>query len=149
MKYITILLLLFTLACENQSKKDNSVSDTKLTTKDMEVFIDEGSLITLGETSEIWVKRVFPEGNFDQVSSIDSKGNNKVYEFDGILSLVLFDCKKKIYIVDEIYYFLGDRPVTQIDNRIERLEDKNTWSKIEPGNYIEKVSSFVCNPENK
>jgi hypothetical protein len=149
MKYITILLLLFTLACENKSKKEESVSDTELSTKDMEVFIDEGSLITLGDTSEIWVKRVFPGGQTDQVSSIDSKGNNKVYEFDGIASLVLFDCKKRIYILDEIYYFLGDRPVMQIDNRIERLEDKNTWSKIEPGNYIEKVSQFVCKPEKE
>jgi len=149
MKYITILLLLFTLACENKSKKEESVSDTELSTKDMEVFIDEGSLITLGETSEIWVKRIFPDGQTEQVSSIDSKGNNKVYEFDGIASLVLFDCKKRIYILDEIYYFLGDRPVTQIDNRIERLEDKNTWSKIEPGNYIEKVSQFVCKPEKE
>ncbi len=149
MKYITILLLLFTLACENQSKKDNSVSDTKLSTKDMEVFIDEGSLITLGETSEIWVKRVFPEGNSDQVASIDNKGNNKVYEFDGILSLVLFDCKKRIYILDEIYYFMGDNPVKEMDNRRGRLDDKTKWSKIEPGNYIEKVFEFVCKPEKE
>ena len=149
MKYLIILFLLFTVACENKSKKDNSLSDTEQSTKDMEVFIDEGSLLTLGDTSEVWVKRVFPEGKTGQVSKVDSKGNNKVYDYDGTASLILFDCKKRIYIVDEIYYFLGDMSITQIDNRIERLENKNTWSNIEPGNYIEKVSQFVCKTDKE
>lgn len=147
MKYITILFLLFTLACEKPPKSQNA--DNKVSTKDMEVYIDEGSLVTLGGTSEIWVKRVFPEGKFDEVTSIDTKGNQKVYAYDGIASLVLFDCKQKIYILDEIYYFMGDTPVTEMDNRKERLDDKSSWSKVEPGNYVEKVFSFVCKTEEK
>jgi len=149
MKYITILLLLFTLACENKSKDDSSSSDTEQSTKDMEVYIDEGSIITLGDNSEIWVKRVFPEGKTGQVSKVNSKGKNIVYEYDGTASLIFFDCNKGIYIVDEIYYFLGDQAITHIDNRIERLENKNTWSKIETDTYVEKVSQIVCKPEEK
>ena len=149
MKYIIILLLLFTLACENKSKKDSSSSDAEQSTKDMEVYIDEGSIITLGDTSEVWVKRAFPEGKTAEVSTVDRKGENRVYKYDGTANLIHFDCKKGIYIVDEIYYFLDDKPVTHIDNRIERLEDKKTWSKIEPDNYIEKVSQVVCKPEEK
>ena len=147
MKYITILFLLFTLACEKPPKSKNA--DNKVSTKDMEVYIDEGSLVTLGGTSEIWVKRVFPEGKFDEVTSIDTKGNQKVYAYDGIASLILFDCKQKIYILDEIYYFMGDTPVTEMDNRKERLDDKSSWSKVEPGNYVEKVFAFVCKTEEK
>ena len=149
MKYITIILLLFILACENQTKKEETFSDTGPSAKDMEVYIDEGSLVTTGDTSKIWVKRVFPGGKTDQVSTVDMRGNNRVYEFDGMASLIFFDCKLKRYIVGQIYYFLGDNSVTEVDNRRERIDDKNTWSKIEPGNYIEKVAEFVCKPEEK
>lgn len=147
MKYITIFFLLFALACEKPPKNNNA--DNKLSTKDMEVYIDENSLVTLGGTSEIWVKRVFPEGKYDEVTSIDTKGNKKVFAYDGIASLVLFDCKQKIYILDEIYYFMGDKPVTEMDNRKERLDDKSSWSKVEPGNYVQKVFDFVCKTEEK
>jgi len=147
MKYITILFLLLTLACEKPPKKQNA--DKNASMKEMEVFIDESSLVTLGDTSEIWVKRVFPEGKSDQVASIGAKGKKNVFDYDGIASLVLFDCKQKIYIMDEIYYFKGDQPVTEMDNRQERLEDKSKWSKVEPDDYITKVYDFVCKPETE
>ncbi len=147
MKYITILFLLFTLACEKPPKRQNADKNTSL--KDMEVFIDESSLITLGGTSEIWVKRVFPEGKYDEVTSIAKDGKKNAFNYDGIASLVLLDCKQQIYILDEIYYFMGDKPVTEMDNRKERIEDKSKWSKVEPGNYMEKVFDFACKPKSE
>ena len=147
MKYITIVLLLFLMACENKAKKETTDTGPVTSTKDMEVYIDEDSLVTLAGTSEIWVKRVFPEGTTDEVISVGTDGSKSSFTYDGIASLMLFDCKQNIYIMDEIYYFMGDKVVSEMENRKERLGDKSTWSKVEPGNYIEKVSEFVCKPE--
>ena len=147
MKYITIVLLLLVIACENNQKKDNLSPDSSASQKDMEVYIDENSLIKLGDISEIWVKRVFPDGKTDNVTSMGPGGKENVFAYDGIASLVLFDCKQKSYILDQIYYFMGDKPVTDMQNRKERLEDRSSWSKVGKGDYMEKVYNFVCKPE--
>ena len=135
------------MACENQAKKETIPAQSEASSKDMEVYIDENSLLKLGDTSEIWVKRVFPPGQTDQVVSVGTDGTQNSFTYDGIASLMLFDCKQNIYIMDEIYYFMGDRVVSEMENRGERLSDKTTWSKVQPGNYIEKVHAFVCKPE--
>jgi len=149
MKYFIIILLLLIVSCENLFNKKSTTTPKSVSIREMELYIDEESLVTLGDTNEIWVKRVFPEGKSDQFTSVNKKGNEKIVEYNGIASLDLFDCKQKLYIVDEMYYFFGDNPVYEVDNRRERIEDKSKWSKIEPGTYIEKIYKFVCKPTHK
>ena len=149
MKYFIIILLLLIVSCENLFNKKSTTTPKSVSIREMELYIDEESLVTLGDTNEIWVKRVFPEGKSDQFTSVNKKGNEKIVEYNGIASLDLFDCKQKLYIVDEMYYFFGDNPVYEVDNRRERIEDKSKWSKIEPGTYIEKIYKVVCKPTHK
>jgi len=149
MKYFIIILLLLIVSCENLFNKKSTTMPKSVSIREMELYIDEESLVTLGDTNEIWVKRVFPEGKSDQFTSVNKKGKEKIVEYNGIASLDLFDCKQKLYIVDEMYYFFGDNPVYEVDNRRERIEDKSKWSKIEPGTYIEKIYKFVCKPTHK
>ena len=135
------------MACENQVKEETTAPETEASAKDMEVYIDETSLLTLDGISEIWVKRVFPPGKSDKVVSVETDGKQSSFTYDGIASLMLFDCKQKSYILDQIYYFMGDKPVTDMQNRKERLEDRSSWSKVGKGDYMEKVYNFVCKPE--
>lgn len=146
MKNLIIILLLLIVSCENPLKKKSTTPAETVSIQEMEVYINEDSLVTLSDTSEIWVKRVFPAGKSDQIAYVNTNGKEKIVEYNGIASLDLFDCKQKLFIVDEMYYFFGNAPVYEVDNRSERIEDKSQWSKIEPGTYIEKIYQFVCKP---
>ena len=146
MKYLALIVLVLFVACENSKKKDTSTSVTQESTKKMETFVDENSILTVGDTTQIWVKRVFTDGEFDAVVTIGRGGKERVYEYNGIASLNLFDCKQKLHIVEEMYYFNRDNPVYEVDNRPQRIEDKTQWDKIEPGGYIEKIYQLVCKP---
>lgn len=146
MKYLALILLLLFTACENSDKKKIAGPGHMVSPKDMEVYVDENSILNLGDTSQIWVKRVFPEGKSDELITIGRNGQERVINYTGISSLNYFDCKQKLHIVNVMYYFNGDTPVHEVDNIRPRIEDKTKWNKIEPGSYVENIYQLVCKP---